>query len=706
MERECKKVNQTVTSADTSHGALRPRFRERQVLRAADLGAQQVYLISSRRRHNIGQHGWGIVQGLELVATRKAVLLQPGLAVDGYGRELIVTEVLKLPTSAFTQLKDDVLDVWLLYNLTEASVPLRGSWNCGPGKNSRAREEPVLRFTRATQTEPRLPPNVPRKPMEVPSADLPFPPHRTSPDDPSREWPIYLGTIKQTKIEETPLSVDPKSPRPYASLTGELVSAPSGRARMQIGAELQTDTRRYAVATAGASGKVIERVGIDREGNTFINGKTTITDHLTTRPTVSQLRLRENKAPATSEPVSKEPLCTQPATTGAREKPGTARMLNFRQLAATPAVAAPWQIYRTSIQQANRTVQQLRFEIGHPGDKGEPKLFEFTVGKLNDNGFFVPCFSLGADCSLTINGEVTVGGQLVESAIKPDIADPRFKALLAAQWIEGTKIGEVAATTGTIQGEVSETNGPVIPGANVELVHQDISFTLSVPTGTDGRFVASAIPAGRYNVTVSAAGFTSQTIAQQLEVSQILELTVKLKRTGTIQGEVSETNGPAIRGANVELVHQDISFTLNVPTGTDGRFIAPALTAGRYSVTVSAAGFTSETIAQQLEVGQILELTVELNRIPTTGTILGTVMDLNGAVIAGATVQLTNIDTSVVRSSTTNDEGRFNVSALPAGRYSIRAVAPGFEAKVIENPLIGGQTLSITLILETPSSPG
>src|SRR5688500_2878238 len=125
-----------LTTAPTSPGAVRPRFRERQVLRAADLEAEQSYLIAARRRHNIGQHGWGIVQGLEIL-DKPELMVQPGMAVDGYGRELIVTSPVTIPRDVFTELGDTALDVWLVYQLLDANVPQRGSWNCGPGKNTR-----------------------------------------------------------------------------------------------------------------------------------------------------------------------------------------------------------------------------------------------------------------------------------------------------------------------------------------------------------------------------------------------------------------------------------------------------------------------------------------------------------------------------------------------------------------------------------------
>jgi len=74
----------------------RPNYYQGQFLGAQDFNDELAYHRDMRRRHNLGPHTWGIVVGLELVEKPKEsgtgvdVFLQPGMAVDGYGREIIV----------------------------------------------------------------------------------------------------------------------------------------------------------------------------------------------------------------------------------------------------------------------------------------------------------------------------------------------------------------------------------------------------------------------------------------------------------------------------------------------------------------------------------------------------------------------------------------------------------------------------------------
>ncbi len=69
----------------------------------------------------------------------------------------------------------------------------------------------------------------------------------------------------------------------------------------------------------------------------------------------------------------------------------------------------------------------------------------------------------------------------------------------------------------------------------------------------------------------------------------------------------------------------------------------------------------------------------------TTADILGTVTDASGAVIANATVVLTNTGTNDARTTTTNGSGDYNFTLLPVGHYSISVKATGFQAAITKD---------------------
>ncbi len=67
-----------------------------------------------------------------------------------------------------------------------------------------------------------------------------------------------------------------------------------------------------------------------------------------------------------------------------------------------------------------------------------------------------------------------------------------------------------------------------------------------------------------------------------------------------------------------------------------------------------------------------------------TGSIVGSVTDPQGAVIPGAQVIVTNIATGVSTPTVTNDEGYFEVLALPIGTYKVSVEHPGFSTVVTQ----------------------
>jgi Carboxypeptidase regulatory-like domain/TonB dependent receptor/TonB-dependent Receptor Plug Domain len=65
------------------------------------------------------------------------------------------------------------------------------------------------------------------------------------------------------------------------------------------------------------------------------------------------------------------------------------------------------------------------------------------------------------------------------------------------------------------------------------------------------------------------------------------------------------------------------------------------------------------------------------------GTILGTVTDPSGAVVAGATVKVRNVATGLERTTATSGDGSYAVPELPIGSYSVTVTQAGFQTFVV-----------------------
>jgi hypothetical protein len=70
------------------------------------------------------------------------------------------------------------------------------------------------------------------------------------------------------------------------------------------------------------------------------------------------------------------------------------------------------------------------------------------------------------------------------------------------------------------------------------------------------------------------------------------------------------------------------------------------------------------------------------------GTISGLVTDPSGAVVAGATVRVTNIGTNVMVALKSNGAGVYDASSLNPGTYKVEAEAKGFKTALADNILL------------------
>jgi hypothetical protein len=73
----------------------RVNFFHGMTLTAADLAAEQEYHREMRHLHN-RLHGYGTVSGLEVAVSRGRVSVEPGVAIDPCGREIVLTAALSL----------------------------------------------------------------------------------------------------------------------------------------------------------------------------------------------------------------------------------------------------------------------------------------------------------------------------------------------------------------------------------------------------------------------------------------------------------------------------------------------------------------------------------------------------------------------------------------------------------------------------------
>jgi len=108
--------------------------------------------------------------------------------------------------------------------------------------------------------------------------------------------------------------------------------------------------------------------------------------------------------------------------------------------------------------------------------------------------------------------------------------------------------------TGTLQGTVSDANGAVVPGAEIVLHNVETGQERVLKTNSEGFYVASFVPLGRYNVTVSLAGF-AKVVQENVEITlnQTRVVDFNLKPTGVSEAVTITSEATPINTTNGEI---------------------------------------------------------------------------------------------------------------------------------------------------------
>jgi hypothetical protein len=403
----------------TSQTLSRVHYFNKQILRVNEFSDEQLYQLALRRRHNVTLHAWGIVSGLDIGQENGGLVVYPGLAIDGYGREVLLAGKQSLATETFDDLATDRLDVWIVYDREDAGNIPSGYGSCVPGATGdayRANEVPRILFelplsnTVDARNPPGLPDNVLNAPVPLMS------------DDPKDTWRVYLGRVIRLAVNQ--YSID-GSQRTYAGLVGETIDHPANATRVEVGKQSSADvsrvvngvtyqyqrgedpvrqeSRRFAVfvpedlpsGSAQQPVSLAPRLEILQDGTIRMRGETVINGSL-------------------------------------RIAGGALQFVDPADFTADAAPTVP-SIYR--FQESGN--DELRLDLG--SDSVLHK--EFVIGFSAADGSFTPCLKLeftdatgaGQPAPLvTVFGDLKIDGKLTGTFVPPTVSQAALAALLGS----------------------------------------------------------------------------------------------------------------------------------------------------------------------------------------------------------------------------------------------------------------------------------
>jgi hypothetical protein len=487
-------------------GLNRPLWVARQFLRPQDFVAAQHYHLINRWRHNIGLHRWGIADGLEFDTETPAVL--PGLAIDGFGRELVLTENRPIAKNEFDRKGTDSLHVWIVYDRDETE-PASGDDGCRGAHEPSSfwYERPFILLTDGTDDID------PRKPEDRDQAgDVEFPPYRPFPID-GAPWPVYLGTMTRLGTATAPKFEVEKSRRPYVGLVGRSIEHPTGLARIDLGSELNPNVH-FAVSTLDLDTcEEVPRIALFGPAPT-------------TGGTVEETRLELYEDVVVEGDVTIEQ-----------------GSLWFRDSRPCGSFSRPWQIYRCVQQSNGKTENVLRFEFGSGFDD------RFEIGRWNgEKNTFEPCLAIDRECRVTIGGDLIVDGRAIiaegieNAAFSPDAVS----ALDTAQSTSMFDFLQGLASGGAIEfaKQLAQLNATIALRVVAELVGELVRNAVEFNAATE--FASRLVGAGKQFARDVMLEIVSPLVSDLGEPFPVGELATRL-----VQGDLARA-----REVMLETLHQ------------------------------------------------------------------------------------------------------------------------------------------------------
>lgn len=261
---------------------------------------------------------------------------------------------------------------------------------------------------------------------------------------------------------------------------------------------------------------------------------------------------------------------------------------------------------------------------------------------------------------------------------------------------------------GTLSGLVfNQSNGAPLPGATVVVRQATGSgiIAATVTSGPDGNFLVQGLSPGSYTVTASLSDFGTGTTGATVVSDTVTTANISLVQlTGTISGQLRDPDGNPVTGENLQVRLIDLNGVLiqTLVAQPDGTFVFLDILPGSYILNASAAGFQAASIGVQVEANQVTQAIVTL--LPSPAVLTGQVLNQQTATgIAGALVTVTNPNTGIlIGSGTSNQDGTFTISNLPAGSFLASADAQNFGTASVAVILTAGQTAN-TLLSLTPN---
>jgi EmrB/QacA subfamily drug resistance transporter len=237
-----------------------------------------------------------------------------------------------------------------------------------------------------------------------------------------------------------------------------------------------------------------------------------------------------------------------------------------------------------------------------------------------------------------------------------------------------------------ISGHIRRQDGSSVLGAALTLIDQRGRQVARATGNSDGGYTISAPGAGTYVLIVSASGHQPQ--ASSVVVGQgPARLDLTLVGSGELSGVVRLAGrGTPLPGATVTLTDSRGEVTGASITTADGCYSFGGVGAGTYTLVASAERMRPVATLLTVPDSGVLQQDIELS---SAVVLAGTARTDSERLVPDARITVLDADGNVAAVARTDAEGRYVVSDLPEGDYTV--VASGYPPATSQVNLLGGE---------------
>ncbi|OXM70217.1 MFS transporter [Amycolatopsis vastitatis] len=246
---------------------------------------------------------------------------------------------------------------------------------------------------------------------------------------------------------------------------------------------------------------------------------------------------------------------------------------------------------------------------------------------------------------------------------------------------------DVPVSTGVpVTGHVRRQDGSHVPGAALTLIDQRGRQVARATGAADGSYSVPSQGPGAYVLIVSAHGHQPQ--ASSVVISNgPATVDVTLTGSGELTGTVrAATTGQPLPNVTVTLTDGRGEVNGAFITTADGTYAFVGVGAGAYTLVASGAGYRPFAVTLTVPDSGVLRHDVEL---ASSVLLTGTARTEGDRVVPDARITVLDAEGNVAAVARTDGEGRYVVSDLPAGAYTV--VASGYPPATSQVELTGGE---------------